>query len=259
MKALAAHLGFLLVSCTHYAYAADVCPKPAPWRVTDAGELSWATSAGKFGDKTCTRQQIEIHKPDAPLTLEWPEAGILSASAGGRLTSSFCCFEGSVARKSVLEYGAPAKRIETSIDEGIENDSDNYPDLIEDDARTMRSAYAGKLWDGTKFVEVDIELRAAASNPHLNQSVFQFVLIDRSPQRLSLNWDLLTNLRRSMEPYYTGSNEGGARQDTYVFFGKQRPAPAGGVVELKTPEGKLLARFRAAGFAPVESAAPGKR
>ena len=162
--------------------------------------------------------------------------------------------------KPPLSSTAPAKSIETAIDAGVEDqDNDDYPDLIEDDARTMRSSFIGKLWDGSKFLDVDVELRAAASHPHLSQSVFQFILIDRSPQRLTLNWDLPVSLAKTMEPYYTGGGEGVRHQDIYVFFGKKRPAPARGVVEVRTSGGKVLARFTAFGFVPEEDGATKKQ
>jgi hypothetical protein len=75
---------------------------------------------------------------------------------------------------------------------------------------------------------------------------------------LNLSWNLPVSLTKSMEPYYTGGQEGGRRQDIYVFFGKKRPGPAHGVVEVRNSEGKSIARFSAAGFMPVEDEATKK-
>jgi hypothetical protein len=248
----------IAICCASFVRADDACPNSVLGQSADIPDLSWATGVGKFGGRICTRQRIATKNQDRPLAVEWPGAGIISAEVGGRLTSSFCCFEQSQTKAATLKYGAPRKEIETRIDSGIENDSEEYPDLIEEDARTMRSSYTGKLWDGSEFVDIDIEFRSAASYPHLNQSVIQFILIDRSPQRLKLSWDLQVNLSKTMAPYYTGGEEGGRWQDIYVFFGKKRPAPARGVVEVRTAEGKPLARFTAAGFMPEEAAGKGK-
>jgi hypothetical protein len=250
----------ILICGARLAHSDDACPKAAMGASHDTPELSWSSGAWISSDRSCTRQEIVNHLNDAPLAIEWSAAGILSAQIGAKLASSLCCFGSSHTQAASLEYGAPAKSLKTAIDTGIEDqDNDNYPDLIEDDARTMRSSFIGKLWDGSRFVDADIEFRAAASYPHSNQSVFQFTIVDRSHQRLSLNWDLPVSLAKTMEPYYTGGEEGARRQDIYVFFGKKRPTPAHGVVEVRTSGGKLLARFAAAGFMPEEDNAAKKK
>jgi hypothetical protein len=248
--------GFITIAlcCGWLALADDACPKAAMGSSHDIPELSWTSGAAMSGSQHCTRQEIVSHPADRPLAIEWLAAGIHSAEIGGKFASSLCCFEGIYSQSASLKYGSPAKSLATPIDAGIEDqDNDDYPDLIEDDARTMRSSFVGKLWDGSKFVDADIEFRAAASYPHSGQSVFQFIIVDRSPQRLSLSWDLPVNLAKTMEPYYTSGEEGARRQDIYVFFGKKRPAPAHGVVEVRTSGGKVLARFAAAGFLPEEN------
>lgn len=254
-----AGLPAIVICCGWLAHAEDACPKAAMGTSTDIRELSWTSGAGISYGRTCTRQQIVSHLSDTPLTIEWPAAGIFSAQIGAKLATSLCCFERSHTQAASLKYGAAGKSLTTAIDAGIEDDGDDYPDLIEDDARIMRSSFIGKLWDGSKFVDADIEFRAAASYPHSSQSVFQFIIVDRSSQRLNLSWDLPVGLAKTMEPYYTGGQESGRRQDIYVFFGKKRPAPAPGVVEVRTSEGKMLARFVAAGFVPEENSTTKKK
>ena len=242
----------ILMCCALLGYSDDACPAAVVRESAEAPGLSWTSGKGPAGgDRICTRQQVTSTKADVPLALMWPAAGILSAQIGAHFASSLCCFERTAVKESTLQYGTPARSIETHVHRGTEVESDEYPDLIEDDARTERSSFIGRLWDSSKFVDVDIEFRASASYAHLNQSVFQFVIIDRSPQPITAEWDLPANMSKTMQPYYTRT-PGGYRQDIYVFFAKKRPSPAHGVVAVKTAGGNLLGRFRADGFTPEE-------
>ena len=233
------------------AISDDACPKASMAASNGTPELSWTSGTGRIGaDRICTRLAMSRQNADAPLPVAWPAAGIISAEIGARFTSSFCCFESATTEMSTLHYGNGLGSVETHVHSGVEAEGDEYPDLIEDDARTKRSSFVGKLWDGSKFLDVDVEFRASASYAHLNQSVFQFVTIDRSSQPVVLEWNLLKDLSKTMQPYYSRGAEGAARQEIYVFFAKKRPSPAEGIVELKTAGGKLLGRFGADGFLP---------
>ena len=154
--------------------------------------------------------------------------------------------------KSTLRYGEPQKAVEALVQTGAPDDDEDYPDLIEDDAKTRRSSFVGDLWDGAQYVHVDIEFLASASYAHLNQSVFQFVIVDRSSQPVIAEWNLLAEMSKTMQPYYSRTPESGRRQQVYVFFAKRRPSPAPGNVLVKTAGGKFLARFAAAGFIPED-------
>jgi hypothetical protein len=149
--------------------------------------------------------------------------------------------------EGTLRFGEAA--MPTKVHTPRIDDKEEYPDLIEDDARSLKTSFIGNLWDGSTYVDVDIEVRAAASHPHFNQSVFQFVLIDHSSTPISIEWELVAKMSKTNEPYTANNPEGGSdRRQTVVFFGKAQPTPAEGVIELKTPTGKLLGRFIAAGF-----------
>jgi hypothetical protein len=249
MNAAARGLAWLALWTT-LAWSEGVCPKPVDDQSGADTEISWASGMQRIGaEKICMRQQVSNLNDAAPLPIVWPAAGILAAAISGPFERSFCCAEGQELQKEDLKYGASSKVLNTTVHTGTTDTNDDYPDLIEGDARTKRTAFAGKLWDGSRYVTVNVELRASASHPHFNQSVFQFVIIDQSSEALSFEWNLVEKLIKTIQPYVTGSPEGGGhRQTTYVFFGKEQPAPAGGVVEIKTSSGTLLGRFDADGF-----------
>lgn len=239
-----------LVFCAALAWADSVCPKPGDEQSGANAEISWTSGIQRVRpERFCLRQQVTSIDDATPVPVVWPAAGILSAAIGGPFTRSFCCDEVHELQKEVLKYGASSKTLNTTVYTGTPDMDDDYPDLIESDARTQRTALAGKLWDGSKYVTVNIELRASASHPHFNQSIFQFVIIDQSSEALSLEWNLVETLSKTIEPYVSGNPEGGQhRQTTYVFFGKEKPAPACGILEIRTSAGKSLGRFVVDGF-----------
>ena len=244
-------LSAMLFCVAGSAFADDACPRASLTDSAKTADLSWTTGTGRSGtDRICTRHQISRTAADSPLAMAWQEAGVLSAQIGPGFVSSFCCFEAAEVEKSTLRYGDPPKSLEARVQSGAADDDDNYPDLIEDDAKSRRSSFIGKLWDGTQYINVDIEFLASASYAHLNQSVFQFIIVDRSSQPVIAEWNLLAEMRKTMQPYYSRTSEGGRRQAVYVFFARQRPSPMQGNVTVKTGGGKLLGRFIAAGFMP---------
>ncbi len=199
-------------------------------------------------EKICTRQRL-TNSTQKAFTVSWPAARIASAQVGSQFTSSFCCTEEMEEKEAPLTLGDTDQTAPTKVHAGELEQDDEYPDLVEADAKTLRTSFVGKLWDGSAFINVDVEFRAAASHPHFNQSVFQFVIIDQSEQALSIDWDLVGKMSKTMEPYVAGSPDGGkSHRQTIVFFGKEKPAPVEGVVVLKTSTGKLLGRLIAPGF-----------
>jgi hypothetical protein len=246
-------LATLAVVCAGACFPEDLCPKANTGKSGTSGNLAWASGTGPAaGGRICVKQQVTTSETNTPTAVAWPVGGILSAIVSGRFVGSFCCSEGIDLQKAVLKYdaaGSAMQAVDTEVNAVIFDPGEDYPDLIEDDAKTKRSAYAGNVWDGSKFIKLDIELRASASYPHFNQSVFQFVIIDQSPEPVTIEWNLLIDMGKTMQSYFTGTPEGSKyRQSTYVFFGKQRPSPAHGIVEVKSSGGKVLGRFSADGF-----------
>ena len=242
-------LGSLLVSAA-LVYGADVCAQAVTQNSGTARDLSWSSSKQQLEpDKICTQHTITSSKPGRPLPVAWPEAGVLETNITGRLVAAFCCSENVAARTEPLRYGAPAKTVQTSVLVGEIEPSEEYPDLIEEDAKSMRSTFTGDLWDGGKYVRLDLELRVAAANPHLEQSVLQFVVTDQSSEPVVVDWDLVGKLSKTLNPFFTETpKDRNYRQSTYVFFAGERPAPARSVVVVKTATGRLLGRFMVNGF-----------
>lgn len=185
------------------------------------------------------------------MPVAWRAAGVLDAKISGGFVTAFCCSEEVELRKDSLQYDEPTrKNMETFVHVGLRGDNDDYPDLIEPDAKIKQSLFAGRLWDGSRYLKVDIELRASASHPHFGQSVFEFVIADQSPEPLRVEWDLLQEMSRKMKPFSTETPGTGYHLTTYVFFAKEQPTPRTGVVTLRTAAGKLLGRFAVEGFTP---------
>jgi len=233
-------------------HAAGVCSQAVTSQSGSSPEISWSSATRELAPKKiCTQQEITTRSAP-PVAIAWPGAGILAASIADRFVVAFCCLEETVARKDSLHYGAPQKTLPTRVITAAgdpDRDKDEYPDLIEDDAKSIQTLFKGSVWDGTRLVKLDLELRAAASHPHSKQSVIQFVVIDQSSEPVSVEWDLVRKLSAVAKPFFTETpKDRGHRETTYVFFAGNRPAPARSVVEVKTGSGQLLGRFAAAAF-----------
>jgi len=245
----------LALFCVLCCRADDVCSKANVEKSGKAAEISWSSGTARVSsEKICTRQQLASADSGEPLAVAWPETGVVSARVRGTFTISFCCAEDLEEKTATLRYGPANKSLDTVLQAAEEDDDDGeYPDLIEEDAKSIRTSFTGDLWNGSRYVRVDIELRAAASHPHFNQSVFQYTVIDQSSEPVTVEWSLPAELSKTHEGYVSGPPEGSkARQLTQVFFGKEQPGPAHGTVDLKTADGKLLGRFTARGFAKAK-------
>lgn len=230
---------------------AELCPKAVMKQSGELPDVSWASGAQPSGKgKACTQQQVTSLSPTQPMPVHWPAAGILEAKIGGRFVSSACCADEVKTQKAVLRYGLEtSKTLETFLEVGSSAESDDYPDLIEPDAKMKLTSFTGSVWDGAKFVRIDLELKASASHPHFNQSVFEFVIADRSSEPLVVEWDLVETMNREAKSFVTNNPEGTPyRLSNFVFFAKERPAPQRGEVKVKNGGGKLLGRFAADGF-----------
>ena len=234
------------------AHAGDVCPEATMQRSGSDAGVSWKSGTRSLGaGKFCTRHEVTIATAESPLPVEWPSAGILSVNISGTLALSFCCTETVKSQSAPLRYGASGKSLDSIVQLDAASQDEDYPDLIEEDAKTSQTSFLGRVWDGGKWIDISVELRSAASHPHFNQSVFQFTINDASSEAINVEWSLVTEMSKTTQPYFSGPGEGSkTRQGTYVFFGKQLPSPAQGVVELKNAGGQLLGRFSAAGFTP---------
>lgn len=230
----------------------DVCPHAAVEKSGGADDLTWTSSVRRISaEKFCTEHHVTNLRADRPMPVAWPAAGVLEAKIGGDFVIAFCCSEDVAIQRGSLQYDGPAqKSIETHVHVGLLEENDDYPDLIEPDAKIKQFRFAGRLWDGTQFVKVDLELRVSASYPHFKQSVFEFAIADQSPERLQVDWNLLQEMKGKMKPFFTETPGAGYHRSTWVFFGKERPTPRNGVVTLRTAAGKLLGRFVAEGFTP---------
>ena len=69
-------------------------------------------------------------------------------------------------------------------------------------------------------------------------------MIDRSPDRVGIVWDHLRDLERQITPAVQPVADGKA----WVFLTGARPHEAPATIELRTPAGVLLGRFRFDGF-----------
>jgi hypothetical protein len=244
------HLAGLILAIG-LAYGGEVCSQPETAQSGSSPELSWASFTKQLAPKKiCTQQEITPNSP-APLSVGWPGAGILEASITGRFAVAFCCLEETAVRKDSLRFGAPPKTLPTRVivGAGDPDRDDEYPDLIEDDAKSIQTLFKGSVWDGARLVKLDLELRAAASHPHLKQSVLQFVVVDQSSEPVSVEWDLVRKLSATVKPFFTETpKDRSYRETTYVFFAGNRPAPARSLVEVRTGAGKLLGRFAVGAF-----------
>jgi hypothetical protein len=242
-------LGILLIVVT-VAYCADVCPQAEGLTSGGAGDVSWAIGRQQMqSDRVCTRHTVTAAAAGAPLSVAWRKSGVLAVDISGRFVVSFCCAERVETQTDVLRYGA-GRTMRASALEAENDDSADYPDLIEEDARVLRTALVGEVWDGSKYVKLDLELRAAASHPHVNQSVLEFVVTDQSSEPVTTEWDIVQKLGAKVKPFFSATPKNrGYRQTTYVFFSSERPAPAQSEVLVKNDAGKVLGRFAINAFA----------
>jgi hypothetical protein len=251
---LTAWLSGLVILSASPALARGVCPDSTVEKSGSAGDISWASSVRRISpDLVCTQQQITSSKLDGPVQVDWPAAGILTVQITGQFVSSFCCSEKVQLQKAPLTYGLSGTTVEALAHIEFGEPDDDYPDLIEPGAQVKRSSFQGRVWDGSKYIDLDVEFSAAASYPHFQQSLFQFIVTDQSSEPLVVEWDLLQRMNRIMRPYFAENpKESKQRQSTYVFFAKVHPSPAHGVVEVRTSGGKLLGRFAVDGFTNQE-------
>jgi hypothetical protein len=221
-------LGLLLALA---AYSADLCPHSQ-----DAGEAqSWA---GKSGRRYCVGNAIR-----GTGKAEWPAAGIVQAEVAGTLEMAVCCFSSEEARSAVLHLEARKLTVATHQEGADGGDEDDFPDLIEDDAHRKAISIRGTLGDPAHPVRVDLLLRCSASK-FADQYAFQFVVINRSDQGVEVSWDHL----REMQAHLAPSVQPVAGGKAYIFLTHTKPREATATVEVKSPSGVILARFRFDGF-----------
>jgi len=242
--------GLLLIS-GRPVRGTDLCPNPTTLKSGKSHNVAWSVARQQIAeDRACTQHVVTAPSPGAALAVSWPGGGILETNIAGRFALSFCCAEKVETRRDVLLYGAPPKTQRTTV-LTLETERDTeYPDLIEEDAKVYRTALAGELWDGGKYIRLQLELRAAASNPHVKQTVFEFIATDLSSEPLEVDWDVVRGLSAKTKPFYSATPKDQAyRKTTYVFFTDDRPEPTRTVVAVKTSAGKLLGRFAINAFA----------
>jgi len=213
------------------AGAADVCPPPPATREP----RSWTA---KIGARHCVAGVVSANS-----TVSWPAAGILQAESAGRIEFAVCCFAAQIERPAPLRIGDGERTVPTHLEAADSADEDDFPDLIEDDARTKTVSIRGTLGDPAHPTRVDILLRCSASK-FADQFAFQFTVIDRSPDRVGIVWDHLRDLERRITPAVQPVAGGKA----WVFLSGARPHEAPATIELRTPAGVLLGRFRFDGF-----------
>jgi hypothetical protein len=230
----------------------DVCPNAVIDKSGQAKQLSWKSGFRRIAaEKFCTEHELTSLETNGPLAVVWQGAGILETKIRGRLLISFCCYEDVATQSANLQTGGGVPNtLATFVHMGRRKDDDDYPDMIEPAAKIQQSRFIGKLWDGSQYVSVDLELRASASHPHFQQSVFEFSITDQSSETVQAEWDLVQEISRKIKPFYTETPGLGYRRKTYVFFGKEQPAPRSGMITLRTASGKFLGRFAAEGFTP---------
>jgi len=233
----------LFLCCAH---GADLCPAPAslPARTVN-GPIRWASFSSKPTQKRCVANQIT-----APgLAIEWPAAGIEKADVAGPLEVAVCCFRHESAHPEPLRFGDREITVETHREDpkpAGKEDDDDFPDLIEDDAHGRAISIRGTLGDPSHPVRIDLLLRCTASR-FADQYAFQFTVIDKSPDKIDVDWDHLRKLRTASSP----SIQPVAGGTGYVFLTAKRPREAFATIEVKA-SGHLLGRFHFDGFTLVE-------
>ncbi|HWC96105.1 MAG TPA: hypothetical protein VG456_05135 [Candidatus Sulfopaludibacter sp.] len=228
------------------AFGADLCPAGARESGTQPGVLAWSSYRGEVNRKQCAGSEIR-NTSGAPLDVSWTAAGMEQVHVQDRVEMAVCCFDGERSQKTVLHYGSPAKEVEALLwapaEEGLENNEEGYPDLIEGDARVRTVTIRGTLRAGGETVRVDLLLKCSASK-FAKQFAYQFSITDRSADAVDVDWDLLRQLRASVAPSVQPIPNG----KTYIFLSEATPRESDAVVEVRTKAGAVAGRFRFGGF-----------
>ena len=215
------------------AYAAEVCPHQGK-----PGELeSWTA---KIGKRHCVANAL-----DTTGAVEWPAAGIVQAAAAGRIELAVCCFSKVSEQRAAVRLNGSERTVPTQreISHHEADDDAEFPDLIEDDAHLRNASIRGALGDPDRPVRVDLLLKCSASR-FADQFAYQFVVIDRSADRVEIVWDHLRDLERRISP----SVQPVAGGKAWIFLTKTKPTEAVATVEVKTPAGRVLGRFQFDGW-----------
>ena len=230
--------------------AAGVCPEASVEKAGSAEGVSWTSGSRRIAArKICIERTVSTPAATSATEVSWPAAGILSVRISGKFTSSFCCADRVTLRKSPLLAGSPARPVPALALVSHEELDGDYPDLMEPDAKVRRYSFTGRVWDGVRYVDIDLEFRSSASRPYYKRSLIEFVITDQSSEPLVVDWDLVGQITRSEQSYFTESPKGSPqRQHTRVFHTSEPPVPAKGLAIVKTASGKLLAQFRVDGF-----------
>jgi hypothetical protein len=211
--------------------AADVCPSSP----VSAEARSWTA---KIGSRHCVASAVS-----ATGAVTWPAAGILRTEAAGRVEFAMCCFAAETDKPAPVRIAGRELTVPTHQEAAGSADEDEFPDLIEDDARTKSVSIRGTLGDAAHPIRVDILLKCSASK-FADQFAFQFTVIDRSADRVEVVWDHLRDLERRIAP----SVQAVAGGKAWVFLTRGRPHEAPATIEVRTPSGVVLGRFRFDGF-----------
>jgi len=105
------------------ARAAEVCASPP----ATPEPRSWAA---KIGARHCVAGAVSANR-----TVSWPAAGILPAEVAGRVEFAVCCFAAQIERPAPLRIGDGELTVPTHPEAADSAADDDFPDLIEDDAR----------------------------------------------------------------------------------------------------------------------------
>jgi hypothetical protein len=215
----------LLILIALPIFAADDCPHDT----TTSAWNSWTAAVGK---RHCVANAVTSTE-----TVAWPAAGIAEAGVAGRIEIQICCFESVAQRPAPLRIGDSSRSAMTYQEESA-GDEDDFPDLIEDDARTKRISIRGTLGDPNHPARVDIQLQCSASK-FADQYALQFTIVNRSPDRVEVLWDHL----RELEQRLKGSSQPVAGGKGWVFLTRTKPTESRATVELKSLDGASLGRF----------------
>lgn len=232
------------------ANAANLCPPGGPAEQGAApGVLEWRSAARALAKgRYCFANQVR-NLGSAPLTVRWPDAGVNRAAIAGQLEMAFCCAPGERSAASRLWVGTEDKplaiRMRREAEEGGADREGGYPDLIESDARVKNYSIRGSLDAAGAIVQVDLTLKCSASR-FADRYAYQFAIADRSPVKLTVDWDLLQRMRDVAHPSAQTIPGGTA----YVFLSHRAPEEAEGVIDIRTKDGTAVGRFRLDGYRP---------
>jgi hypothetical protein len=227
-----------------------VCPPggPAEQGVVP-GVLEWHSAAHALAkDRYCFANQVR-NLGSAALPVRWPDAGIDRAAVAGQLEMTFCCASSERSAASNLWIGMPEKpvaiRVRSEAEEGGAERDEGYPDLIESDARVKNYSIRGSLDAAGATAQIDLTLKCSASR-FADRYAYQFAITDRSPVKLTVDWDLLRRMRDVARPSVQTIPGGVA----YVFLSDRTPEEAEGIIDIRTKDDAPLARFRLDGYRP---------